>query len=211
MRKRPQQQRSRQMVDTLIEATARTIAHHGLDGTTTPLIAEAAGVSVGSLYQYFEDKDALIAALLDKLAHDVTQLLNRTIHPEAAMALEDMVRLSIRVTLNLMHNNEGLYLEIARNWHRLPVHRVADVLEQHVMDIGRRYFLKHLHTYQVPDLQVRLFVTYNSVIFTLVRFISQERALLTEDEVVEGLTAMVTGYLQGSAAGPQYPSVNAAC
>ena len=129
MRKRPQQQRSRQMVDTLIEATARTIAHHGLDGTTTPLIAEAAGVSVGSLYQYFEDKDALIAALLDKLAHDVTQLLNRSIHPEAAMALEDMVRLSIRVTLNLMHNNEGLYLEIARNWHRLPVHRVADVLE----------------------------------------------------------------------------------
>lgn len=202
MRKRPQQQRSRQMVDTLIEATARTIARHGLDGTTTPLIAEAAGVSVGSLYQYFEDKDALLAALLDKLAMDVTQLLNRSIHPEAGMALEDMVRLSIRVTLNLMHNNEGLYLEIARNWHRLPVHRVADVLEQHVMDIGRRYFLKHLQTYQVPDLQVRLFVTYNSVIFTLVRFISQERALLSEDEVVEGLSAMVTGYLQGSTPAP---------
>ena len=55
------------------------------------------------------------------------------------------------------------------------MHRVADVLEQHVMDIGRRYFLKHLHTYQVPDLQVRLFVTYNSVIFTLVRFNRGER------------------------------------
>jgi len=185
------------MVDTLIEATARTIARHGLDGTTTPLIAEAAGVSVGSLYQYFEDKDALIAALLDKLAHDVTLLLNRSISPNDPMTLEDMVRQSIRVTLALMHNNEGLYLEIARNWHRLPVHRVADVLEQHVMDIGRRYFLKHLDTYQVPDLQVRLFITYNSVLFTLVRFISQERALLREEDIVEGLTTMVTGYLRG--------------
>ncbi|HQV42226.1 MAG: TetR/AcrR family transcriptional regulator [Moraxellaceae bacterium] len=198
MRKRPQQQRSRQMVDTLIEATARTIANHGLDSTTTPLIAETAGVSVGSLYQYFEDKDALIAALLDKLARDVTQLLDRSIPAESTLALEDMVRLSIRVTLNLMHNNEGLYLEIARNWHRLPVNRVADVLEQHIMDIGRRYFLKHLHTYQAPDLQVRLFITYNSVIFTLVRFISQDRALLNEDEVVNGLATMVTGYLQGA-------------
>lgn len=83
MRKRPQQQRSRQMVDTLIEATARTIANHGLDSTTTPLIAETAGVSVGSLYQYFEDKDALIAALLDKLARDVTQLLDRSIPAES--------------------------------------------------------------------------------------------------------------------------------
>lgn len=196
MRKRPQQQRSRQMVDTLIEATARTIARHGLDATTTPLIAETAGVSVGSLYQYFDGKEALIAALLDKLARDVTQMLNQRVVLTEQVTLQDMVRTSIRLTLALMHNDEGLYLEIARNWHRLPVHRVADTLEQHVMEMGRIYFLKHLHDYPIPDLQVRLFVAYNSVLFTLVRFISQERALLTEDEVVEGLTAMVTAYLQ---------------
>lgn len=196
MRKRPQQQRSRQMVDTLIEATARTIARHGLDATTTPLIAETAGVSVGSLYQYFDGKEALIAALLDKLARDVTRMLNQRVVLTEQVTLQDMVRTSIRLTLALMHNDEGLYLEIARNWHRLPVHRVADTLEQHVMEMGRIYFLKHLHDYPIPDLQVRLFVAYNSVLFTLVRFISQERALLTEDEVVEGLTAMVTAYLQ---------------
>ncbi|MGB4342060.1 MAG: helix-turn-helix domain-containing protein [Moraxellaceae bacterium] len=196
MRKRPQQQRSRQMVDTLIEATARTIARYGLDATTTPLIAETAGVSVGSLYQYFDGKEALIAALLDKLARDVTRMLNQRVVLTEQVTLQDMVRTSIRLTLALMHNDEGLYLEIARNWHRLPVHRVADTLEQHVMEMGRIYFLKHLHDYPIPDLQVRLFVAYNSVLFTLVRFISQERALLTEDEVVEGLTAMVTAYLQ---------------
>lgn len=196
MRKRPQQQRSRQMVDTLIEATARTIARYGLDATTTPLIAETAGVSVGSLYQYFDGKEALIAALLDKLARDVTQMLNQRVVLTEQVTLQDMVRTSIRLTLALMHNDEGLYLEIARNWHRLPVHRVADTLEQHVMEMGRIYFLKHLHDYPIPDLQVRLFVAYNSVLFTLVRFISQERALLTEDEVVEGLTAMVTSYLK---------------
>jgi len=202
MRKRPQQQRSRQMVDTLIEATARTIASKGLDGTTTPLIADTAGVSVGSLYQYFEDKEALIAALLEKLARDVTQLLNQRVVLSEQSSMEDMVRSAIRVTLALMHSNEGLFLELARNWHRLPVDRVADVLEQHVMEMGRLYFLKHLHDYPVADLQVRLFIAYNSVLFTLVRFISQERGLLDETDVVEGLTRMVTVYLQSTTQPP---------
>ncbi|MCI0353744.1 MAG: TetR family transcriptional regulator, partial [Acidobacteria bacterium] len=49
MRKKPQQTRSRQMVKTLVEATARTIAERGLADTTTNHIATRAGVSVGSL------------------------------------------------------------------------------------------------------------------------------------------------------------------
>ena len=60
MRKRPQQQRSREMVRALIDATAQVIQQQGLDNTTTARIAEVAGVSVGSLYQYFGDKDGLI-------------------------------------------------------------------------------------------------------------------------------------------------------
>lgn len=196
MRKKPQQQRSRQMVDTLIEATARCIGRHGLDGTTTPLIAELAGVSVGSLYQYFDGKDALIAALLEKLAHDLTRMMDKQVSLARELELEELVRLSIRVTLVTMHSDE-LYLELARNWHRLPVDRVADVIERHIMDMGRLYFLKHMGEYPVQDLPARLFITYNSVLFTLVRFISQERALLREEEIVDGLTAMVTGYLRG--------------
>ena len=46
MRKSPQQQRSKQMVNTLLEATAKCIALRGLDNTSTPAIAEIAGVSV---------------------------------------------------------------------------------------------------------------------------------------------------------------------
>ncbi|HBM23849.1 MAG TPA: TetR/AcrR family transcriptional regulator, partial [Alcanivorax sp.] len=56
MRKHPRQRRSRQLVDSLIEATGRALVEYGLDHTTTVRIAEIAGVSVGSLYQYFEGK-----------------------------------------------------------------------------------------------------------------------------------------------------------
>ncbi|MDF2466899.1 MAG: TetR family transcriptional regulator [Ramlibacter sp.] len=196
MRKKPQQARSRAMVDTLIEATSRVIAQRGLDGTTTPAIAEAAGVSVGSLYQYFDGKDALIAALLEKLVGDLTRLLDTQAQQAATMSLRDTVKISIQLTLTFMHSNEGLYLELARNWHRLPVDRVADVLEQYFLETGRLYFLQHQLEYPIRDLPVRLFITYNSTLFTLMRLMSHKGAHLRQEEVVDGLTDMITSYLE---------------
>jgi AcrR family transcriptional regulator len=199
MRKKPQQERSRQMVGTLIDATARVISQRGLDGTTTPAIAEAAGVSVGSLYQYFDGKDALIAALLEKLIGDLTRLLDTQAAQAAQMKLRDTVHNAINLTLAFMHSNEGLYLELARNWHRLPVDHIADVLEGYFQETGRLYFLHHQLEYPIRDLPVRLFITYNSTLFTLMRLVSQDNQRLNRDEVVNGLTDMITGYLEQGA------------
>jgi AcrR family transcriptional regulator len=65
-RKSPRQARSRATVETILEAAARVLVKDGLEHTTTNRVAEAAGVSVGSLYQYFPSKDALVAALLTR-------------------------------------------------------------------------------------------------------------------------------------------------
>lgn len=195
MRKRPQQQRSRQMVAALVDATAACIARHGLDGTTTPLIAEIAGVSVGSLYQYFEDKEDLIEALVEKLATDVTTALNRGVRVGAGMSLEQLATSAIRVALVFLHSDRGLYLELVRNWHRLPTHRVADVLQQYFLEVLRVYFSKHHRELQVADLHVKTFIIVNSTIFTVVRYLSGDYLLMSEDDIVNGLTEMVTGYL----------------
>ncbi|MDI1301879.1 MAG: TetR/AcrR family transcriptional regulator [bacterium] len=206
MRKKPQQERSRQMVETLIDATARIIAKRGLDGTTTPIIAEEAGVSVGSLYQYFDGKDALISALLGKLARDLTRLLDSQAVMAAQTSLRDTTRNAINLTLTFMYSNEGLYLELARNWHRLPVGDVADVLEKYFVETGRLYFLDRQMEYPIRDLSVRLFITFNSTLFTLMRLVSQSGSHLKREAVVEGLTDMITGYLEsGASASPPAP------
>lgn len=202
MRKHPRQERSRQMVDKLLEATARVLTQRGLDGTTTPAIAEAASVSVGSLYQYFDGKDALIAALLDKRVADLTRLLDTQAGQAARMSLREIVQGTIRLTLSFMHSEEGLYLELARNWHRLPVNRVADVMEQYILETSRLYFLQHQLDYPIRDLPLRLFIIYNSTLFTLMRLMSQNPGRLDHDAVVDGLTDMITGYLEGGVQAP---------
>jgi len=65
-RKRPQQRRSRVTIDTIFEATIQVLLVNGLDRITTIQIAERAGVSVGSLYQYFPNKRALLAAVVKR-------------------------------------------------------------------------------------------------------------------------------------------------
>lgn len=62
-RKLPRQTRAEHTVATILEATARILETKGLDGLNTNAVAQRAGVSIGSLYQYFSGKDALIVAL----------------------------------------------------------------------------------------------------------------------------------------------------
>ena len=69
-RKSPRQARSADTVETILAAAARVLERESLAGFNTNRVAEVAGVSVGSLYQYFPNKSALVAALIDR--HEAT-------------------------------------------------------------------------------------------------------------------------------------------
>jgi len=67
-RKSAKQERSRFTIEAILEATARIVGQVGLDRATTNRIAELAGVSIGSLYQYFPGKEAILGELIDRHA-----------------------------------------------------------------------------------------------------------------------------------------------
>jgi AcrR family transcriptional regulator len=99
-RKRPRQDRSRATVDTILQATARVLVKRGFDGLTTNLVAETAGVSVGSVYQYFPNKSALVGALIEKHVDDMTSLclseLTRVARLPVAEAIRSVIEVMIR-------------------------------------------------------------------------------------------------------------------
>lgn len=80
LRKQPVQQRSAKRVELMLEACAALIDELGYDGVTTTLIAERAGVAVGSLYQFFPDKRAVVQALtkrnLDRFTAEIDRRLD---------------------------------------------------------------------------------------------------------------------------------------
>jgi AcrR family transcriptional regulator len=99
-RKRPRQQRSQATVDAILAATARVLVRHGFDGLTTNAVATAAGVSIGSLYQYFPNKEALVAALIERHIEDMNAAilaeLTRVARQPIAQAARSVIELTIR-------------------------------------------------------------------------------------------------------------------
>lgn len=77
MRKAPRQSRSKATVAAIVEAATRILAEQGWAGFTTNKVAEAAGVSIGSLYQYFPDKLSLIEAVRQSHLDDCLAVLRQ--------------------------------------------------------------------------------------------------------------------------------------
>jgi AcrR family transcriptional regulator len=94
LRRRPVQGRARETVDAIVEAAARVLARHGYAAATTNRIAERAGVSIGSLYEYFPDKDAILSALLER--HTETGSANVLAALESAIVRGDGIERWVR-------------------------------------------------------------------------------------------------------------------
>jgi AcrR family transcriptional regulator len=130
MRKQPRQQRSQQMVADLVEACARVIARGGLPRLSTNLIAAEAGVSVGSLYQYFDCKEALVEALLDRMSQDLVGVIRDNASALLADDVHAAVERLLQAVFAFLDRNASLHLELARHWQDLRTLKVVDEMEQ---------------------------------------------------------------------------------
>lgn len=109
----PRQQRSRATVDALIEAAFLAVAQHGT-AVTTRHIAERAGTSVGTLYEYFADKEALFAAMQQRFIADVLVLIE-TLRPQLVGASVGAVTRTLLLGFEeLLLRQDQRYLHAAR-------------------------------------------------------------------------------------------------
>ena len=108
-RKSASQERSRSTVDALLEATARVLVKEGYDRASTNRIAEVAGVSIGSLYQYFPNKEALVAAVIDRHTEQVSQVTRNALVKAAALPIEAAAREFVSVAIDGHRVNPKLH------------------------------------------------------------------------------------------------------
>ena len=95
-RKQPLQSRSKETFGAILEATARILETEGLEAANTNAIAARAGVSVGSLYQYFPDKAAIFAELIRQAETGLGDMLEKLLAHTAGQSLEDRLKLLVK-------------------------------------------------------------------------------------------------------------------
>jgi AcrR family transcriptional regulator len=127
-RKTARQARSEATIAAIVEASAQIIEQKGLDGFNTNAVAERAGVSIGSLYQYFPNKDAIMAALIRRTQQERVLALNDILARDHA-SLANLVR-AVVAGINKQHREQSVLASaIDHEEARLPVKDQIDVFQ----------------------------------------------------------------------------------
>ncbi|HEV2677937.1 MAG TPA: TetR/AcrR family transcriptional regulator [Aliidongia sp.] len=134
-RKSPAQSRAVETVAAVLEAAARILEERGFAGYTTNAVAERAGVSIGSLYQYFPGKDALMVALIER---ETATLLADIAKIPPGIGLEARLGQMIRAGVTHQMRRPVLAVLLDFEERRLPLgardERVADQIHRMLID-----------------------------------------------------------------------------
>jgi AcrR family transcriptional regulator len=128
-RKSPRQARALATQDAIIEAAAHIIAKGGLAAFNTNAVAERAGVSIGSLYQYFPNKDALMVALIEQSQRQQLARVKAAVAMVGDADLTTIVRMLVRAAQQHHRDDPLLASAIDHEEARLPI---ADMLEDYL-------------------------------------------------------------------------------
>src|SRR5690349_7295786 len=113
-RKLPQHARSKATVVAVLDATIRILDREGPDAATTTRVAEVAGISIGTLYQYFSDRDAILDALQDREFDRAMDFMQRVLGEAGNEGpAEDVARDVIRGLLSLYAQAPALHRVLA--------------------------------------------------------------------------------------------------
>lgn len=196
MRKQPQQQRARNVVDSILEATHLCIAEHGLLNVTTPKISEKSGVSVGSIYQYFGNKEEIIQELLRRKSEQLGLALKQIAISQEGLSLNEIIPLSIQFGFDMMKADGGFFIEVLKHWHGYNNSEAAKVLEKHFYEVGLYVFSRFFKDWSFEVLKNKSYVIINSTLFTMMRYVSHNNFLISEQQLKKELTLMILAYLE---------------
>ena len=198
-RKNASQERSRATVDALIEATARILVREGFDKASTNRIAEVAGVSVGSLYQYYPGKEALVAAVIDRHNQEIMRVVRVAFAEVASQPIEKAVRRLVAVAIEAHRIDPKLHRVLAEQIPRTGRLENVEAFNREAHALFRAYLEGHRDELRTVDLGLVAFVFVTSI-EALAHTAVLHRSEKLSDEAVRTLvdeaTRLVVGYLR---------------
>src|SRR6266567_7354935 len=198
-RKHASQDRSRATVDALIEATARILVREGFDRASTNRIAEVAGVSVGSLYQYYPGKEALVAAVIDRHNQEIMRVVRAALAEITSQPIEQAVRRLVAVAIAAHRIDPKLHRVLAEQIPRTGRLENVEAFNRETYALFRAYLESHSDELRMVDLGLAAFVCVTSIEALAHTAVLHRSEKLSDEAVgtlIDEATRLVAGYLQ---------------
>jgi AcrR family transcriptional regulator len=181
------------MVERILDAGRQVLIERGYDGATTNRIAEVAGISPGSLYQYFPNKEAIIAAIVDAHTDHVvrsvtTRLVEQVGQPEDLGSLREV----LAILLDAMAEQPELLRALIEHTPRLGLgNKIAD-FEQRVGELAIAHL--RLRPQPIHHADTRIWIAVRAVEHLSIRYVL-DRPDIDHDEFLDELAALMASYM----------------
>jgi AcrR family transcriptional regulator len=182
-------------VTVILDAAIRIFERQGADAATTSRIAEVAGVSVGTLYQYFGNRDAILAALQDREFERASAMLERVLTSSSGVSGRDVARAVVTELFKLYRAAPALHRVLAVEGLRVtPTERVL-AFDARAVGAIKAFLAFGGSTVRRDNVDAAAFVAYQSVRATMLGYLLERPAGIDDAALTEELADLVERYL----------------
>ena len=194
-RKAPRQSRSQATVTAILDATARILVERGFAAASTNAVAERAGVSVGSLYQYFPNKDALVSALRVRHGEQMMAAIQRALTKAMEATLVEALAGLIEATVEAHRVDADLHRVLEEQLGSTDVDaqrdEYTDVMEDRIVALLAR----HRDEISAPDLKLAAFMLMQAAHALIHAVVRQRPKGISLKHATQEIVSMMTAYL----------------
>jgi AcrR family transcriptional regulator len=194
-RKLPQQDRSRITVEAILEATARILTEKGYSKTNTNQIAELAGVSIGSLYQYFPNKESLMAALIQQHCDEMVELVESKLNHLFDTPLEEAIPQLVKAVIAAHAINPKLHQvlneEIPRSGRLEQTQKMDDRITNRLL----KYLERWSDRLKPQNLEMTVFIFSHTVESLCHAAVIEEQGYMNNEEFEQEVFRLLLAYL----------------
>ncbi len=184
------------MVERILDAAQQVLVSYGYDGASTNRIADAAGISPGSLYQYFPNKDAIAAAVIDRYSDALSAHVAAAVAERLNEPAPDYVRSTIGALLDALDVHPEFLRAVMEHTPRLGTTSKLAAFEQRIGELTLAYLTLNRH-------QLRSDVAFGTASWVLVRMVEHltvryilDRPSISREEFLDEITVLALNYLR---------------
>ena len=155
LKKQPKQARSQEMVEILLQATARIFRREGRKHLTTNRVAEVAGVSVGSLYQYFPNKESLAETVRERYDAQLRERTDRAFETLGPLPLRESLHAFVRFGIDIHREDPQLHNELSPE--------ISETVHLRAMEMVRAGLEAHRDEIRRPDPEIAAYVAVEAM------------------------------------------------
>lgn len=196
MARKPMQKRAKHTVDAIIESSFILLKNNGLDGVTTKKIAEKAGVSVGSVYEYFKDKNDIYHTMVQVFVDENIEMLKDASTDMMNLPIADVIRDLLYRYKEILQAKDGRYLVLLELQGHIDTNQYVSQAEPILMEMIMKYAMHNPQYLKINNLLTFCYVGITAAVFSIIRYLNQPNTQINFDTMVDVIVAMIDNHIK---------------